>query len=659
MAVKVSIINPEINISNPECVAASDLKTILEKSFSNTNAKGNVYIAYGLTLSGQSVRDVDLLMFGHLDNYTLNKYYTNDVHYSKKDLKVDSFCIAIELKEHTSDRVSKNTTHILVNYKGRWKDATEQNEKQRYALSSYLQNEMGSSPYVTNILWLKSLTSDQLRSIAGNNELGALPMNFSFKDIVRVIIAQGMIPYYDHTDKCYHLNSDMDSEYVNLVIRTLFTSKTPCSSLTRSKLEKIIQQKITAQNNLKEIGEKQVVFKGRAGTGKTFRLIQTALQLANEVTGSRCLLLTYNHALVSDIRRLLHFMDIPDGIDTYTVQIQTLHEFFMQMMKMLDIDISKIYGARFDAEYEKALSELLEYVKSVMDEKDIATLKNDNEFAIDWDYVLIDEGQDWLPEEKDILFKVYGSDSIIVADGVDQFMRNNKRLIWTSKNTLVKEQKQGLRQKANLINFVNAIANELGLKWNIASCRDDRYAGGKVYVCSNYTKSLHNELMDKCKKDGGDAYDMLFLIPYQMSPNIDKECEGIIKIDLEKWEKNGIILFDGTNARLRKQYSTNVDACRLYMYESCRGLEAWTTVCLNFDVLIENKFKEAKSIQFPESLELESEEDKQKKYVYLWSLMPLTRPIDTLVITLKNPDSEIGQVLKRIAEKNVNVYWNI
>ena len=327
-------------------------------------------------------------------------------------------------------------------------------------------------------------------------------------------------------------------------------------------------------------------------------------------------------------------------------------------MKMLGIDISKIYGAKFDVEYEKGLSELLGYVKSIMDEKDIAILKNDNDLAIDWDYILIDEGQDWLPEEKDILYRVYGPESIIVADGIDQFMRNSKRLVWTDKNTVVKEQKQGLRQKTNLANFVNAIANEFRLRWNITPCRDDRYAGGEVFVYPNYKASLHNDLLEKCKNNGGDAYDMLFLIPYQMNPTGEKEYDGIKKINIEKWGKNGISLFDGTDEKLRRQYSTNVDACRLYMYESCRGLEAWTTVCLNFDVLIENKFKEAKLIQFPETLELVSEEYRRRQYVYLWSLMPLTRPIDTLVITLKDPNSEVGKILKRIADKNVNVHWN-
>ena len=659
MAVKVTIVNPEINASIPECVAAEYLKETLINSFDKSQANGVIYIAYGLTLSGQEVRDIDLMLFGRIDNYTLSKYYTNDVHYHKKDLKVDSFCMAIELKEQTSERVEKYGTHIRVQYKGHWKDATEQNEMQRYALASYIQNEIGQRPYTTNFLWLKSLNKEQLRSLSENNEIGALPMDFTFKDIVRIIIAQGGTPYYNQADKCYHIDSGLNEDCIESIKKALFARKMPCSETTRLKLEAITQQKLVSQINMSEIGNKQVVFQGRAGTGKTFRLIQTALQLANKNTGSRCLLLTYNHALVSDIRRLLHFMEIPDGIDTYTVQIRTLHEFFMQMMKMLNIDISKIYGTKFNAEYCKALTELLGYVKNVMDENDIDALKNDTNLAIDWDYILIDEGQDWLPEEKEILFRVYGQESIIVADGVDQFMRNSKRLTWTGKNTIVKEQKQGLRQKANIANFVNAFANELGLKWKITSCHDDRYAGGKILVYANYTKTLHKTLIDDCKKNGGDAYDILFLIPYQMSPIAETEYEGIIKINLDKWKKNGIYLFDGTDEKLRRQYSTNVDACRLYMYESCRGLEAWTTVCLNFDVLIENKFKEAKTIHFPESLELESEDDKQRKFVYLWSLMPLTRPIDTLVITLKDPNSEVGQTLKKIAENNVNVYWKL
>ena len=41
-------------------------------------------------------------------------------------------------------------------------------------------------------------------------------------------------------------------------------------------------------------------------------------------------------------------------------------------------------------------------------------------------------------------------------------------------------------------------------------------------------------------------------------------------------------------------------------------------------------------------------------------MMPLTRAIDTLVITLKNPDSEIGKILKTICSNfKDNTEWRL
>ena len=154
MAVKIEIVNKIKDSKTRECIAANELKDLLANSFS-PQVNGSIAIAYSLTLCGQDPRDVDLLMWGKLDIYVLNEYYTNDVHYSKKDLVVDSFCIAIELKEHSSHDIILNNTHIHVRYKGEWKDATDQNENQRYSVKNYLFDEIGYSPYITNFLWMK------------------------------------------------------------------------------------------------------------------------------------------------------------------------------------------------------------------------------------------------------------------------------------------------------------------------------------------------------------------------------------------------------------------------------------------------------------------------------------------------------------------------
>jgi hypothetical protein len=57
--------------------------------------------------------------------------------------------------------------------------------------------------------------------------------------------------------------------------------------------------------------------------------------------------------------------------------------------------------------------------------------------------------------------------------------------------------------------------------------------------------------------------------------------------------------------------------------------------------------EEGKQLRFSGNLR---EVDKQG-YTYLWSLIPLTRAIDTVVITLRNPNSTYAQRLKTVAEK--------
>jgi hypothetical protein len=43
--------------------------------------------------------------------------------------------------------------------------------------------------------------------------------------------------------------------------------------------------------------------------------------------------LTYNQALVSDIRRLIDYTPMPSKVDGRTVSIKTIHSFFQTLMK--------------------------------------------------------------------------------------------------------------------------------------------------------------------------------------------------------------------------------------------------------------------------------------------------------------------------------------
>ena len=71
---------------------------------------------------------------------------------------------------------------------------------------------------------------------------------------------------------------------------------------------------------------------------------------------------------------------------------------------------------------------------------------------------------------------------------------------------------------------------------------------------------------------------------------------------------------------------------------------------MNFDVFLEEK----KNTYIPgdvDSLLLETPQEHKKKYLYNWAMIPLTRAIDTIIITLKNPLSDTGVLLKEIANE--------
>lgn len=89
----------------------------------------------------------------------------------------------------------------------------------------------------------------------------------------------------------------------------------------------------------------------------------------------------------------------------------------------------------------------------------------------------------------------------------------------------------------------------------------------------------------------------------------------------------------------------------MLQYDSARGLEGWTVVCLQFDTFLEEKAREYTD-KVVDSLMLESPEERKKKYLYNWAMIALTRAIDTIVITIKNPNSETGKLLRQLAEEN-------
>ena len=241
---------------------------------------------------------------------------------------------------------------------------------------------------------------------------------------------------------------------------------------------------------------------------------------------------------------------------------------------------------------------------------------------------------------------------IIVADGGLQFVRNIDICDWS----MVRERnniklKYCLRQKENLISFLNAFTKKFDILGGKILSNNNMLGGKVVITKSDNLISVCIDEMDKLKKAGNIAYDMLYLVPYSL---VKKEYGNSFFKQKSQFEENGIMVWDGTSSVNRDTYSIYNDAVRVLQYESSRGLEGWTVVCVDFDTFISEKYSQYIE-GTTESLLLESPEERKRKYIYNWMMMPLTRAIDTLVITLKDEYSEIGLLLKEISEENSDI----
>lgn len=653
-----------------ESVAAIQLKDQLVKELDTLGrfTQGEILIISNVTLFGQETKDIDLIVIGKFEGLKLKintkaRDSSHTVFEEKtRDTFLNSFCYVIEVKDHSIAGIKNVGLNLLVKYNDKWSDATSQSEKQKYALINFLSDNLGFSPMICNFIWMRNVSASELTQLSADKKDNLLPNVFSFTDLIKKSTIQ-QYPYAKDAQSycnisCVNKFNQADFEISKLQkVFNLFSEVRQASGeLTRKKIEQITSKTLDNQRYAQSIGNKLTVIAGRAGTGKTVRLLRIACDLAVN-NGSRSLILTYNHALVSDIRRVLALAGIPDGVDSYTVQISTLHKFFVQIFRGLGLgDISQQQDKEFNERFSDKMTELLSYLdEKLIDEKELQDFMLKEHESVGWDFILIDEAQDWSEIEKQVLFKIFGPEKIVIADGVDQFIRASEKQNWTRgikpNDFHKKTETKGLRQKYNLVNFVNTFAKVSGLNWEVTP--DEKLYGGRIIITTNpYDARLHNRMLSDCLADKNSAYDMLMLTPPHL---VDRtNIRNIHFMLFEEYKQQGIKVFDGTNNNTRTQYPTNLELCRLFQYDSCRGLEGWTAVCLDFDQLFQ--YKMDSYIDIPnDELALETPVERANRYVSLWALMPLTRAIDTLVITLSDPTTEMARRLKEVGKKMPDV----
>jgi hypothetical protein len=626
MAVDIRIMVEENQTQEYKAIEA--LKKNLEYDFNNNypNAKGEVYLYSNMNLygcNGCGVSDLDILIVGNLENVYVDLVYHNNTTYS---YRIDSFILTVEHKSHTQG-IKWDRTQFSVRYANDWSNVSKQSENQKYAMKTFL-NKENINPIVNNVIWFRGITQEDLRGITTQTH-NAVAGDCTFRDIMQARFNTHMIAHREVNTGEFVIRMSDDKDMFNRVTN-LFREKklSKSSGITRKRLE-LLNNNNNAEDCKKLLGPNFTILKGRAGTGKTITLLQAAIR---QSATSACVVLTYNNALLGDIKRLMKYRNIDGGTRVDNIEFYSTQEFFCRLMKNYNIQVPNDSNINFETQYSAALTRFAEQVKQVNSMHD--------------EYIFIDEAQDWKKEEMDILFRLYPPKNIIVADGIDQFVRQVSRVNWEGIEGESLEKKVSLRQKCNLVEFINTYAEENYVDWHVEP--NVSLVGGRIVFIetAKYTKGEHDKLVESCSNNGCTNYDILLLV----TPSyVEGSNSGRFKCT-DAFNKCGFIVFDGTNMNNRKAIPMGDNECRVFQYDSCRGLEGWSTVCIDFDELIEYKYNVYRKI---------NNDDIAYKQAILWSLMPLTRAIDTVVITLKNPNGRVGNMLKELADKFDYAEWNI
>ncbi|UPT76687.1 AAA family ATPase [Sulfurovum sp. XGS-02] len=638
----VKIVNNDVESS--EGRAAIFLKSLFERSWKDSaNETTKILLFPSVTCFGQGTRDIDLILLiispKPVKVSTLNDTVTDKIY-------IRSLCCVIEIKDHDSRFVSFTGNTVHVYYKnGKKGNATKQNESQKYALKNYIEAENFKAPFINNLIWLTNIERNDIP----RNKNNILPSNFNLNIFLNKIIdnnAHGQT--IKKFEEKYYLDAIPPTKLNETnALEVLFAKRIIPTTLDRKKIEAITEKKLSQEEIKTAENGEIVVYQGNGGTGKTMYLLRLGVHYCSE--GKRVLFLTYNTALAADIARLMVLSKIPDRIEN-AVHIQTVYSLIASLLKTLGVIPDKL-PEDFLKKYDEYKHEALRYIKDgVVDQKDVDTIMNENSGEYDWDVILIDEAQDWPSNEFELLYYFYGSKLFFIADGTSQMIRTQIKSDWLLKHKSHDYiLNKSLRLKVNLAQFCNQFASEIGLKrWSMEINND--LVGGQIIICTGTLENNleHiNQVLEDSIKSGNTYVDNLVCIP----PSYAKgKAKQII-------ESLGIEVWDGTNEKVRRGYPTSNSMLRLIQYQSCRGLEGWSSINVGFDELYELKFNEYLNSN-PVLTNFETIEDYAEKKAAQWLMIVLTRAVDTQFIHIRDTQSNLAVHLRNVAIKHKDfIYW--
>ncbi len=540
--------------------------------------------------------------------------------------------LLIEVKQHADYEIRDGALHVRYPNKPMPSNASRQLKNSQNSLIRYLtlnKDRFGLAhvPFVYRLLYLPSASpSPQDHPIVQANAI--LKGQFTMEAIAERLAQQrsAMISSFGTGDEALRAYRALQASFQWKPEKPARLDRARVEQLTRTRIQENTQY-------IEKLGQQLLLFKGQAGTGKTTRLLSLARKI--DELGQSASLLTFNLALACDVRRLLDVYRSSTG--QFPLEVGTISAILYQAAEALasEGERKEMEEARH-ASYEEVEALTARILRAAMDGPDRSEWREllmEIFPVLNADFLLVDEGQDWSELEVDFLrWMAGGFERIVVAQGPDQKTRRYSPL-WDdlaprSRRQVVPLQ-VNLRQKSALHAFNRALSRLIGEDWTDAAAMPDtgqiRFVPDSEVEDSAFWKSLLAE-------PGLSAVDVLVAEPNHRSIRRTKEVLEAAR--LPSWV-------------FQEEKRTGRDALpgevRILPYESMRGLESW--ICILRAVDLQSGILGTRIRAAPQEL-IFSDADVDREILRNLRIAS-TRPIDTLVITYRNPDHRIVQALRR------------
>lgn len=537
--------------------------------------------------------------------------------------------IAIEVKQLDENRFSRLGNQWYPIYGSGEKERSVASQAQDAALGvlSFAQKS-GQRPYVHSLAWLTEVDSSALSEI-------------------EPIVLGREATWFMMLDAAMQQNpalANSGSREMGLacqIIRERLLNRRKNSSRDIARFESLSRNLASDElvdEVLRHAGSRQLRLMGRGGSGKTTSLALIAMRLAE--AGDRVLILTFHRTLRSDIAHLIDGMAARTGVSPHRIHVETMMSFILSAMQQLGASIpqngTEPDYARLDAALDETRAIMLGVPEEVASDSVRLRVENPERFA--WDHILIDESQDCTDSERDFLRALYGHRRFILADGIDQLVRRQVACDWNlnvpADDRRTHRLDRSLRMLRNVAEFTNCFARALGFDtWRISP--QEHLPGGRIIITTGdvLAPDVLKAIVAAAGQHKADAVDCLLCLPPK-SGN-DQRRQDL----LHAAETAGIEIWDGTIPEMRASAASGPESLRIVRYESCRGLEGWITLAVDVDDFAANKLRHPNLVPTDSPVKAELVADR-------WMLIPFTRAVHTLVISLRDPQSRTAQQLR-------------